>query len=379
MSSQAYTPGLKRKEYTIIKKLRMLPVFGKVLVKENELVSYEDVIAKTSVPGNKHLIKISEKLDTYPEKLKEVMIKGVGEYCEKDEVIALKKGFLSLTKREFRSPISGIIERISGITGEIIISEPEVSLEINSHIPGKIEKVIPDQGALIRSFGSFIQGIFGIGGEVIGDLMMIAKNNNDIIDADMIPTSCENKILVCGSLVNGEFLVKARNNGACGIIVGGIMDEDLYELLGYEIGVAITGNEDIGITIIVMEGFGKMDMSENVFNILKKNDGKKACIDGTTQIRAGVIRPEVIIPKLEDEGINFSYMEDEIDNIKGLNLGTKIRIIREPYFGHLGIVVSLPPELQKIETESAVRILQVELEEGEIVTIPRANVEIIEE
>ena len=60
-------------------------------------------------------------------------------------------------------------------------------------------------------------------------------------------------------------------------------------------------------------------------------------------------------------------------------MGTLIRIIREPYFGAIGKVLSLPVELQKLEQESSVRVLEAELEDGRTVTVPRANVEIIEE
>ncbi|HDD69413.1 MAG TPA: hypothetical protein ENG61_03545, partial [Candidatus Korarchaeota archaeon] len=59
--------------------------------------------------------------------------------------------------------------------------------------------------------------------------------------------------------------------------------------------------------------------------------------------------------------------------------GTLVRIIREPYFGQIGRVVSLPIELQVIETESKVRVAEVELEGGKRVVVPRANLEIIEE
>ena len=71
--------------------------------------------------------------------------------------------------------------------------------------------------------------------------------------------------------------------------------------------------------------------------------------------------------------------EEKVDDISsGMRPGTPIRIIREPHFGALGKVVSLPVDLRTVETESDVRILEVELENGEKVTVPRANVEIIE-
>ena len=59
--------------------------------------------------------------------------------------------------------------------------------------------------------------------------------------------------------------------------------------------------------------------------------------------------------------------------------GDVIRIIREPYFGKLAKVKALPNELVKIETESPARVLRAEFTDGKVVTIPRANVELLEE
>ena len=62
----------------------------------------------------------------------------------------------------------------------------------------------------------------------------------------------------------------------------------------------------------------------------------------------------------------------------GVKEGDEVRIIREPYFGKLGLVKALPPELKEIETGAKVRIMDVELADGTVVTVPRANVELIE-
>jgi hypothetical protein len=62
-----------------------------------------------------------------------------------------------------------------------------------------------------------------------------------------------------------------------------------------------------------------------------------------------------------------------------MRIGLPIRIIREPYFGALGHIASLPPELHQLRSESFVRVLEVDLEDGRRVVVPRANVELIEE
>jgi len=44
------------------------------------------------------------------------------------------------------------------------------------------------------------------------------------------------------------------------------------------------------------EGFGPSPMNEEIFDLLRSFQGKLACVDGTTQIRARMLRPEIIIP-----------------------------------------------------------------------------------
>ena len=97
-----------------------------------------------------------------------------------------------------------------------------------------------------------------------------------------------------------DAIQKAIQHGVRGIIAGGIDDVDLRELLGYELGVAITGSEEIGITLVITEGFGHIAMAEQTFTLLKAREGMKTSINGATQIRAGVVRPEILIPLVSD-------------------------------------------------------------------------------
>jgi hypothetical protein len=86
------------------------------------------------------------------------------------------------------------------------------------------------------------------------------------------------------------------------------------------------------------------------------------------------MRPEIIIPTeftQEDLGSEEAKMSS-------LEIGTTIRVIREPNFGQIGKVTGLPEKLTPVESETLVRILEAELENGKKITIPRANVEIIE-
>ena len=237
--------------------------------------------------------------------------------------------------------------------------EPPIPVEIKAYIDGSIIEVFPDKGVVVETYGTYIQGIFGVGREAVGTLNVVVDSPDVPLTQDAIQTSHRDKILVGGSIVGNDTLQEAVRQGVKGVVVGGINDTDLRKLLGYELGVAITGSEEIGITVIITEGFGQISMAERTFNLLKDQEGMQASINGATQIRAGVVRPEIVIPFEKHEQSHQSTAESGV-----LEVDTPIRIIREPYFGQLGRVSALPFELQQLETEANVRVLEVELDDG---------------
>ena len=375
--AHAYTPGLKVTEGMTIEKERRLPLAGEVLVQAGVTVKAEDVVAKADLPGNVQLVNVANLLSVPPEEIAEYMLKPVGEVVSEDEIIATTKGLFGLFKSQARSPIDGTIESVSDVTGQVILREPPIPVEVKAYTDGTVTETVPNEGVTVETYGTYIQGIFGIGGETVGNLTVVAESPSDALTAEQILSEHKENILVGGSLVTTAAIQQAIQQGVKGIIAGGIDDADLRELLGYELGVAITGSEEIGITLVITEGFGSISMAEQTFTLLKAREGMKTSINGATQIRAGVVRPEIVIPLLSETTGAASDAEDGAS--EGiLEVGSSVRIIREPYFGQLGCVTELPVELQNLETEAQVRVLRVELENGEQTTLPRANVEAIE-
>lgn len=372
--AHAYTPGLKVTEGMTIEKERRLPLEGEVLVETGATVKAEDIVAKADLPGNVQLLNVANLLSVPPEEIAEYMLKPIGETVSEDEIIATTKGLFGLFKSQARSPIDGTIESISDVTGQVILREPPIPVELKAYTDGTITETIPNEGVTVETYGTYIQGIFGVGGETVGNLAMVANSPSEELTAEQILPEHKEDILVGGALVTTDAIQKAIQLGVHGIIAGGIDDADLRQLLGYELGVAITGSEELGITLVITEGFGSIAMAERTFALLKQREGMKTAINGATQIRAGVVRPEILIPLVAETE------NTDIDTPAGtLEIGSPVRVIREPHFGKLGRVAELPIELQKLETEAEVRVLQVEFEDGEKTTLPRANVEAIEE
>jgi hypothetical protein len=377
--SYAYTPGLEVTYFKIVRKARILPITGEVLVEEGQFVESNTIVARSFLPGEPHLVNVATRLGVEPGDLEYYMLKKQGERVSKGEEIAIHKAFFGLFKSSCTSPVDGEIEFISTLTGQVCIREPPKAIEVLAYIPGKVVEVIPQKGAVIETPAAFVQGIFGVGGEKRGKLMKIAPPDEPL-EAESINPECSGRILFGGSCIDFEALRKASEVGVKGIVVGGIRREDLARFLGYEIGVAVTGYEDIPFALIITEGFGNMAMADRTFELLKSFDGREASINGATQIRAGVIRPEVIIPLGHEEAKKRESREGTAsDSVEGISLGMRVRIIRDPWFGSIGLVTNIPRGYHRIETESYVRVLEVELSDGKRVIVPRANVEIIKE
>ena len=372
----AYTPGLKVTQRVLITKNRILPLKGDVLAKVGDKVKPDTVVARTLLPGNVEPINVANILGIPPEDILHHMQKKEGEKVKEGEVIAKSKSFFGLFSSESKSKTEGSIESVSSVTGQVLIRGNPIPVEIKAYLEGEVVEVFEKEGVAVSTWGSFIQGIFGIGGETHGEIKAVTKDNSEVLTDKLIDKDCAGKVVVGGSLVTADALKKAIQLEAKGVVVGGFDDKDLRGFLGYDLGVAITGSEELGITLVVTEGFGQINMAEKTFSLLKSKEGEMACINGATQIRAGVIRPEVVIPSAGD--VHLKEKVEEFESV-GLTEGYPVRVIREPHFGRLGKVSALPPALQKLESESSARVLEVEFQDGTKVIIPRANVEMLEE
>jgi hypothetical protein len=288
--SYGWVPVIKSR--TVVRKERRLPLPGEIHVKIGDMVTPDTIVASARAPHGLHEVDVANVLGVDAEVAEHFIIKKIGAETTTDEIIAVRPKFFFRSERVCKSPINGVIRGIS--KGRVLIQEIR-QLEIRAYIPGTVVEKLDDEGVAVETPAMLIQGIFGVGGEIYGELMMIQSSNNIITEKDISP-NCKGKLLAGGSLVTLEALRKAVATGVRGIIVGGIEQKDLVDFLGYEIDIPTTGNEDIGITLILIEGFGRIPMNDKTFQLLQSSSGRQTCINGSTQIRLNVIRPEVIIP-----------------------------------------------------------------------------------
>jgi hypothetical protein len=383
--ANAYTPGLTVTSNVEHRVRRVLPIPGDVLVKVGQQVDAQDVVAQTHLPGDITPVNMANLLSMPPADVRECMLKKEGEHVEVGEPLARTRGIFGFFKNTLTAKTAGTIETISSTTGQVIIRGPSVPVQVLAYLSGTVEEVIPGSGVVIRSLVTHVQGIFGIGGEAYGPIRVACKSHEEELTADLITPAMKGAVVLGGARMSVEAIRRAIQVGAAAVISGGIDDQDLRDVLGYDLGVAITGSEKLGTTLIITEGFGEIAMAQRTFMLLASHQGDLASVNGSTQIRAGVMRPEVVVPLhtaqreavggARKAGLAVAGPKYEAGQ---LVIGRPVRIIRDPYFGVIGTVAGLPPEPTVLGSGSKARVLEVRMESGESVAIPRANVELIE-
>jgi biotin carboxyl carrier protein len=108
----------------------MLPLPGKVLVAVGDRVRSDQVVAKAELPGKVFPINLANQLSVTPGEMKGYLTKREGDVVTKDEILAENQPLIKWFKTEIRSPVSGTIESISSVTGQVLLREPPRVLEL---------------------------------------------------------------------------------------------------------------------------------------------------------------------------------------------------------------------------------------------------------
>ena len=369
----SYTPGLRVTADTVVRRERRLPLRGEVLVAPGAAVGPDDIVARAELPGNVQTVNLASRLSVDPAQVAGTLVQPVGSRVRKGEVMAVSKAMFGLMKNQVEAPADGVIESVSTVTGQLLLREPPIPVEVAAYVRGVVAEVLPGEGVIVESRGALVQGIFGVGGETYGPIVIATASAGEALESGHLRAEHRGAVVVGGRHVSHATVQRARELGVAALVVGGFDDQDLRQLLGRDLGVAITGQEALGLTLVLTEGFGHIEMAQRTWQLLQAHRGQVASVSGATQIRAGVLRPELLIP---NHGLAGAPAAGAAEGGGSLELGSVVRVIRQPWFGRLGRVVELPPELRALDTEAMVRVLVVEFaDDGTRAVVPRANVE----
>lgn len=343
---------------TTIRRERMLPAPGQVLVGPGETVGPADVVARCQLPGEVRILDVSQALHVRRDRAAKYVRKSPGDAVQANEVIAVPKGLLGRLRGGLRSPVDGQVLEVRD--GLILIQSASTTYELTAHIKGQVSNVMPQRGVVVSAVGALIQGIWGSGGEAEGVLKVLVDNPQRPLRARSIDVSCHGTIVVGGRILDEKVLEQGIEAQVRGVVAGSV-SADLRPFI-----------ESLPYPVVITEGFGALPMADPVFALLHTNVGQQAMISAETLTRWGARRPEVLIPlRAEDE------KPTEEARPRPLEVGNRVRILRAPYLGAVGRVEDILEHPQTIESGARVPVARVNLAEGQSPLVPLANLEVI--
>jgi len=337
---------------TTVRRQRILPAPGEVLVRVGQHVEPAQSIAQANLPSDFRILPLARLLGVSPSRVERCLRVSLGDEVQEGQVIARRIG------RYVESPIAGVVTA-SG-SGRMLIEAQPTLFELRAYIPGMVSNVLQEYGVVIETAGALVQGIWGAGGESFGVLKCLAESPDEPLQPRAIDPSCQGLILICGLGLNSAALEMAQELQVRGIVTGGLPAELIPQV------------KRLPFPIVVTEGIGTVPMATPIFRLLATNDGREASISGKVQSRWDVVRPEVIIPLPAD-----TSAPDHVQPGSSLTVGAHVRGTRAPYMGKAGTIVALPDRARLIDTGARVRGAKVDIGQETPVFIPLANLEIL--
>jgi hypothetical protein len=359
--------------------VRRLPVNADVKVRAGERINGDHVIAKTDPRHLAVRIAIADQLGVAPGDVGKYMLRQVGATFAAGEAIAkTRKG---LRNTVVASPLTGTLLSIDTDTGVGLIA-PGVSGDIRSLVSGDVEYVDGRQSIAIRTVGSRLFGIVGVGPSVEGTICFAVNGPGEEAQVDRINPGMAGMIVVAGATIGSAALRRLMEVGAAGVIIGGLVEREISACFGvptedrispWRIGPSDTGIGDsmmTAIALVATEGYGALPMNAEAYAFLQKFTGERVSMLTTTRLSGFLARPQII-------HVNQDALDDEAPATP-LSLGadTRVRVVDQSGLGVTGKVAEKPKRVRRADG-IAVDVMSIMTADGKTRSVAANNVEII--
>jgi len=339
---------------TIVRRERVLPVEGKVVVRRGQKVAPKDVVAEASLTPKHLLLDIARGLGLPAEKCDDLIERKAGEEVSEGDVIA---GPVGIARRVVRAPAPGRIVLVG--EGQVLVELDSDPFELRAGLSGTVVELLAGRGVVVEATGALIQAVWGNGGMDFGLVQIKIQEPGDMFTVDDIDVSLRGTIVLGGYCEDDRVLQNAADIPLRGLILSS-MSASLVPLASR-----------LRFPIVVLEGFGYRPMDSIVYDLIMSNQSREVSVNAEVYDSYRDTKPEIVIP------LPASSPPRPPVEIADFIPGQKVRCVRPPYAAMVGTLdsisskqIAFPNGIQAVGAE-------VSLEGGDRVMIPLANLELI--
>ncbi|MBK9925953.1 MAG: hypothetical protein IPP66_11770 [Anaerolineales bacterium] len=339
---------------TSIVRERVLPMAGKVNVNVNQKVSPTDVIAEARFAREHVLLDVARTFGVTTKAADKLIKVKEGDRLAESAIVAEAGGIIP---RTVKAPRAGRVMVAGG--GQVLMEVGDARIELKAGLSGTVIRVIPDRGALIRTTGALIQGVWGNGRVESGVMASLLEKPDEVLTADRLDVSMRGSVILGGHVRDLETLKVAGEMPVRGLILSSLNPALLQPAM------------QMRYPILVLDGLGAMPMNSVAYKLLTTNAKREVTVNAEFSDRYTNGRPEAIIP------LNVPGEPDEPNDYEMFSVGRQVRMRRAPHVGMIGSIASLPAGLMKLDSGLRALAAEVKLENGASVLVPLVNLEVV--
>lgn len=339
---------------TKIRRERVLPVPGKVIVRTGQKVNATDVVAEARLNSSHVLLDIVGMLDISKDQVDQVMRVAPNQVVGEGDILA---GPVGVFQRTVRAPQAGRI--IYCNRGQILFEKEATPFQLLAGMDGVVKSVIADRGAVIETTGSLVQGVWGNGCMDEGSLLVATPGPRDELQAEMVERSMTKMVLLAGHVTRLETLKAMEQVQVHGLIVASISSN------------LVAVASQFNYPILVLDGFGKIPMNSTAYKILFSSEKRVVSVNASAWDRYTDTRPEVIIPL----PVLAEVAAPPPSAV--FSPGQSVRIVKSPLAGVVGKLIALKTEQTPLSNGLRVPSAVVNLENGDQTVVPLMNLDVI--
>jgi hypothetical protein len=345
---------LNQASHMTIRRARKLSFPGQVLVNKGEKVSPDAIIAQGKLPGGIMMLDVAKGLRLPPEEIRSCLTRQIGERVQEGDEIARCEGTFP---RLVRAPAVG--QLVECHQGNVVLTTDEMMTSLKAGMLGEVEKIMPEYGAIIVTWGCLVQGLWGnnrMGSGVLHVLESSTERPLGLLDLELMSNG---EVIVTDVCPSADVLEKMLAKRISGVIAG-VCQPGMIPVL-----------EKSEVPVLILQGFGINKPDVFTMAMFSAHEGKIATIDTHQGDAFFTNCPEVIIP--QDKG---DYVEDA--PLRGsLAIGQEVRIFSGPASGQAGIVTAISEMQHTFPSGISGDTASVYLEDDQEVLVPSKNLMIL--
>ena len=359
--------------------IRRLAANSELKVRAGERIMADHVIAKSDAANRAIRVAVSDQLGIAPGDVTKHLLRPVGSSLAAGEALAkMRRGLRNVV---VATPAAGTLVAVDTMTGVALLA-PGSASEIRALVAGDIEYVDANGTVSIRTVGTRLYGIVGIGMPVRGSISVAVGDPGQELQASSISKEMRGQIIVGGAFAGAAAMRKLMEVGAAGLITGGIVDRELVACFGMPAEDRLApwrlGPSDVGIgdgmlaalSLMATEGFGRIPMHPQIFELLRESAGREAALIPTTRTGTNVARPQLIV--IDEAALD----EDAPPAAASLAEGSSVRLVEAGRLGAYGTVKSLPKRRRRSDGQM-IDVVDVECSDGRRREAAYHNIELI--